>query len=162
MSVDPPQAGASSSGGHDLGHPAGAEGAMRRLDPHEHRPATGARRTTTLQVRSDRGTGIRGQWETFETICFATHDDLTGSPIDVVKRQSGDLTRPQAETDQHGQDREVATAVLRAAVAGRQKAPDLVGTQSLGQAGQLPAGDRRHCKGERPLDHALDMKKAEQ
>ncbi len=162
MGMDPPQAGASGGGGHDLGHPAGAEGAMRRLDPYEHRPATGTRRTTAFEISSDRLTDIRGQWEAFRTICFASHDDLAGSPIDVVKRQPGDLARPQAKTDQHGQDREVATAVLRAAVAGRQKASDLVGIQSLGQADQSPAGDRRHCKGERSLDHAVDMKKAEQ
>jgi hypothetical protein len=79
-----------------------------------------------MQIRSDGFTHVPGQWEAFGTTCFATHDDLAGSPIDVFKRKLGDFGRPQAETDRHGQDRNVAAAVLSAAVAGRQKAPDLV------------------------------------
>jgi hypothetical protein len=86
MSVDLSKAGASSGGGHHLGHPAGAEGAVRRLDPHEYSPATGGRRTPAAQVRSYRFTDVRGQWETFDTVGFATHDDFTGSPIDIVER----------------------------------------------------------------------------
>src|SRR3954447_10789814 len=162
MRMDPPQAGASGGGAHDWGHPVGAEGAMRRLDAHEHRPASGTCRTAAFETRGDRLTDVRGQWEAFRTICFASHDDLPGSPIDVVKRQPGGLASPQAETDKHGQYGKVATAFLCAAVAGLQKAPNLVGTQSFGQADQSPAGDRRHCKGERPFDYTFNMKKAEQ
>jgi hypothetical protein len=162
MSIDLPKPGAPGGGSHHLGHPAGAESAMRRLDPYEYRPPVGRCRTAAVQVRSDRFTDVTGQRETFGTICFATHDDLAGSPIDVFECKLGDLGRPQAETDQHGQDRKVATAILGAAVAGRQQAPDLVRLQSLGQSNQSPTGDRRHSRGEWPLHFALDMKKAEQ
>ena len=65
MSVDPPKAGASSGSGHHLGHPAGAEGAMRRLDPYEYRPPVGRCRTAVAQVRSDRFTDIPRQGEAF-------------------------------------------------------------------------------------------------
>ena len=162
MSVDPPKARPSSGGGHDLGYPDGAEGTMRRLDPYEHRPAMGARRTAAMQVRSERFTDVSGQRETFGTIRFAMHDDLTGSPIDIIERKRGNFASPQAETDQHGQDREVAAAVPSAAVAGRQKTPNLVRIQSPGQSGQSPGGDRWHCRCQRPLDCALDVKKAEE
>jgi hypothetical protein len=162
MSVDLPKAGASSGGSHDLGHSAGAERAMRRLDPDEYRPAMGARRTAAVKVHSHRFTDVRGQWETFDTICFTTHNDLAGSPIDILERKLGDFGRPQAETDQHAQDREVAAAVPSAAVAGHQKALDLVRVQSLGQSRQSPTSHRWHCTGQRPLDFAFHMKKAEQ
>ena len=120
---------------------------MRSLDPYEYRSAMSARRPTAMQVRSDRFTDVRGQRETFGTICFTTHNDLAGSPIDIVERKLGDFGRPQAETDQHGQDREVAAAVLSVAVTGRLKAPDLVRIQSLGQSSQSPTGDRWHGRG---------------
>src|SRR5271165_1802233 len=118
MSIDLPKAGASTGSSHHLGHPAGTERAMRRLDPYEYRPPVGRCRTAAVQVRSDRFTDVRGQWQTFGTVRFATHDDLAGSPIDVVERKLGDFGRPQAETDQHGQDCEVAAAIAGAAVAG--------------------------------------------
>jgi hypothetical protein len=119
MSIDLPEAGASSGSSHHLGHPAAAERAMGRLDPYEYRPPEGRCRTAAVQVRSDRFTDVSGQREAFGAICFATHDDLSGSPIDVFERKLGDFGRPQAETGQHGQDREVAAAILGAAVAGR-------------------------------------------
>jgi hypothetical protein len=87
MSVDLPKAGASSGGGDDLGHPGRTEWAMRSLDPYEYRSAMSARRPTAMQVRSDRSTDVRGQRETFGTICFTTHNDLAGSPIDIVERK---------------------------------------------------------------------------
>jgi hypothetical protein len=90
---------------------------MRRLEPHQYRPPAGGRRTPAAQIRSDRFTDVRGQWQTFGTVCFAAHDDFTGSPIDIVARWLGDFARPQAETDQGGQDREVAAAIPDAAVA---------------------------------------------
>ena len=145
MSVDLPKAGAPSRGGHHLSHPAGAERAMRSLDPDEYRPAPGARRTAAVQVSSYRFTDVPGQWETFVTVGFTVHHDLAGSPIDVVQCKVGDFGRPQAETDQHGQDREVAAAIRGAAVAGFHKAPDLVGIQSLGQGS--PANRRQATDG---------------
>jgi hypothetical protein len=109
-----------------------------------------------VQVSSYHFTNVPGQWETLVTICFAMHHDLAGSPIDIVERKVGDFGRPQAEADQHGQDREVAAAIPRAAVAGCQKAPDLVGIQSLGQPGQSPTSDRWHCGGQRARPGAGD------
>jgi hypothetical protein len=131
MSVNLPKAGASSGGGHDLGHPAGTKRTMRSLGPYEYRPAMGARWTAAMQVRSHRFTDVRGQRQTFGTVRFTTHDDFAGSPIDIVEYKLGDFARPQAEPDQHGQDREVAAAVLGVAVAGCQKASDLVRIQAL-------------------------------
>jgi hypothetical protein len=160
--MDPPKASASSGSGHHLGYPAGAERAMRSLDPYEYRPPMGSCRTPAVQVSSDRFTDIPRQGEAFSTIGFTSDDDLASTPIDIVDRKLGDFGRPQAETDQHGQDRKVAAAVLSAAVAGRQQAPDVVRLQSLGQSNQSPTGDRRHGRGKRSLHFALDMKKAEQ
>jgi hypothetical protein len=101
MSVDLPKAGASSGGSHDLGHSAGAERAMRRLDPDEYRPAMGARRTAAVKVHSHRFTDVRGQWETFDTVCFTTHNDLAGSPIDWSASLATSTARKPRRTNMH-------------------------------------------------------------
>jgi hypothetical protein len=158
MGIDLPKAGAS-SGSSQLGHPAGAERAMRRLDPYEYRPPVGRCRTAAKQIRSDRLTDVPGQWQTFVTICFAMHHDLAGSPIDVVERKLGDFGRPQAETDQHGQDREVAAAIQGAVVAGCQKAPDLIGIQSFWAV--RPIADRRRMARQRRATARLCLRHEE-
>ena len=106
---------------------------MSSLDAHEYRPALGTCGTAAAQVCRHRFADVRRQWKMFNTASFTAHDDLAGSPIDIVKTKLGDFARPQAETDQHGHDREVAAAVSSAAVARCQKPPDLVGViQPLG------------------------------
>ena len=122
----------------------------------------GARWPAAVQVRSHRFTDVRGQWQTFGTVRFTTHEDFAGSPIDIVEHKLSDFARPQAEPDQHGQDREIAAAVVSVAIAGCQKAVDLVRIQALGQPGQSPPGDRWHRGSQRPLDYAFDMEEAEQ
>src|SRR3954465_1769338 len=143
MSIDLAKAGPSGCRGDDLGDPAAGEGAMRSLAPPEYRPARRACGPAVAQIRSHRFTDVRRQRETLGTVCFAADDDLAGPPLHIVVPKLGDFARSYAETDQHGQDRVITATVGSTAVTRRQKMPDLVRLQPLGQPNQTPAGDPR-------------------
>ncbi|MBW6506505.1 MAG: hypothetical protein K0B00_07125 [Rhodobacteraceae bacterium] len=96
------------------------------------------------------------------TIALAWHADRARAPVDVVEPEPRDLVTPQAEADEQGQNGQIAVANNRAGIAGRKKAPHLIGFKPLGQPGQPAAQDRRHGRDERAFRHALHMQKAEE
>lgn len=162
VGVDPAEPGAATGGGHDLQHASACEGIVGRPDSHKYCPALGGPGTAVAQIGRHRFADIGRQGKVFDAASFAPYENLTGPPIQVVKLELGDFPRPQAETNQHGQDREVAAAVRRIAAAGRQQALNLVAIQSLWQPSQSPTGDRGHASGKRSRDETLDMKEREQ
>ena len=117
MSMDAPEAGASSGGSHNLAYPLGAEGTMRRLDPHEYRPSLGlvgrlwCRYAATASPTSV-GNGRRSvHFPLPRTTISPARQSISSSP------KRGDFARPHAKTDQHCQDGDVAAAIPSAAIA---------------------------------------------
>ena len=95
-------------------------------------------------------------------IALAAEGDRARAPVDIVKREPGDLAAPQAEPDQQGQNRQIAAADWCAGIACGKKAPHLIGLEPLGQPGEPAAGDHRHGTDERPFRDAVQMQKAEE
>jgi hypothetical protein len=160
--MDSPEARPFGSIGHDIAHGAGAEMPMRGLDPYKYRATLSAGRTTMLQILGNSPSDVCGQWDAFDTVRLSAHDDLAGSPIDIVQPELGHLTRPQAETDQHCQNGDVAAAASRGSVARHKEATDLVRVQTFRQSDQSPAGSRWHGRDQRAFDDAIEMEEAEQ
>ncbi len=117
MSMNAPEAGALSGLSHNLGHPLGTEVAMRRLDPHEYRPSLGALGTAVVQIRSHRSANVCRQRQALGRLSFTAHNDLAGTPVDIVEPKRGDFASSHAETDRHGQDGDVAATIQSAAIA---------------------------------------------
>ncbi len=72
------------------------------------------------QPAGQRLTDIGRQREPFLPATLAADDDLTGPPVQVRELQSCDLARPQAQSGQQRQDREVPAAEGRAPIAAGQ------------------------------------------
>jgi hypothetical protein len=87
--------------------------------------------------------------------------DLTGTPVDVIKREVGDLANPHPQPCEEHHDRVVPPSDDRAAVTGIQDPPHLTGSDPLRQSRQANAGDRRHRPGQRPLELSLAVKESE-
>jgi len=160
--MDSPEARPLGSIGHHVAHRAGAEMPMRGLDPYEYRPTLSAGRATVLQIFGNRSSDVCRQWDAFDTVRLTAHDDLAGSPINIVQPELGHLTRPQAETDQHCQDGDVAATAPRGSGGRREEAADLVRIQTFRQSDQSPAGSRWHGRDQGPRDDAIKMEEAEQ
>jgi hypothetical protein len=136
MSMDPTEAAPFCGAGNNHAHRGTGERMVGRYGPYEYCTALRVYRTAVAQVCCQRFSDIRGQWESFCTVAFTLcDDDLAGSPIDVVKLKLGDFTRPQTQTNKHGQDRKVTATASSGGVAGREKALHLVRGQSLRQSG---------------------------
>ncbi len=90
---------------------------MRRLDPHEYRPSLGTRGTAVVQIRSHRSTNVCRQRQTLGTLSFTAHNNLAGTPVDIVEPKRGDFARSHAKTEQHCQDGDVPAAIPSAAIA---------------------------------------------
>ena len=60
VGMDVPQTSASSSGGDNVCHPAGAEGVVRSIDPHEHASDFSIGQTTAAQVSGYRCANVGG------------------------------------------------------------------------------------------------------
>ncbi|WP_245435226.1 hypothetical protein [Mesorhizobium sp. WSM3879] len=152
VGVDPAEPGAAIGGGHDLRHASACEGIVGRPDSHKYCPALGGPGTAVAQIGRHRFADIGRQGKVFDAASFAPYENLTGPPIQVVKLELGDFPRPQAETNQHSQDREVAAAVRRIAAAGRQQALNLVAIQSLGNpANRRPATEGTQAARDRAM-----------
>lgn len=79
------------------------------------------------QVCSQCLADVRRQRETLDAIAFASDDELTGAPIEVIESQRADLTGAQAETYEEHQDGEVSPARPRSSIARRQETLDFAG-----------------------------------
>ena len=160
MSMDPPEAGALGGGRHHVAHAAGAERAMRSLDADKYRPPRALAGRPLCRYSSHRFTDVPWQRNTFDTICFATHDDFAGSPIDVVESS---LATSAARKPRRTSMVRIAKSrqPFRGVVAGRQQAPDLVRIQSLGQPSQSPTSDRWHGRDQKLLNNAVEMQEPE-
>ena len=94
-------------------------------DPDEDRPALTALGATVEQPGCHRFTDVGGKGQTLDTVALAAHDDLTCPPIDVVEFECGDLAGAQSETREGGQEGEITSTYVCAAVTGRQELPYL-------------------------------------
>ncbi len=61
---------------------------------------------------------------------LAVHNDLAGTPLQVVETQRRHFGGAQAETGQRGDDREVAAPAESPAIASGEQAPDVVGLEA--------------------------------
>jgi hypothetical protein len=114
VGLDSPETGLLRGISHYVAHATGTEVPMWRFDSNKYCSPLGARRTAMLQILGHCAADIRGQRDTFEAVCFAAHDDFTGSPVDIVQPELRYFARPQTETDQNGQNGDVpATAPRR-------------------------------------------------
>ena len=121
---------------------------MRGLRTQKHRPVLRRVRAPVLQVGDDPLPDIDRQRQPINPVAFAAHGDLAAAPVDVVQAQRGDLTDPQAQAQQHRQDRQIPAAGRGALVATGQQRPHLLVVQRHGQAGQRPPGRRGHRRGQ--------------
>ena len=67
-----------------------------------------------LQVGGERPADVDGQRQPVAPAALADHDQLPGTPIDVLERQRRDLAGAQSQPHQQRQDRVVAAADRRA------------------------------------------------
>lgn len=135
---------------------------MRGLDPHEHAAPLRRGGSPTAQVAGDSLTHVRGQRESLGPVALAPHKNLTGTPVDVVQPQDGDLTGAQPEPGQQQQHRVVASPDCTATVTYSQQTPYLLGFERLWQARQLPSRHRRDRTGQRRRNPALDVQVVQQ
>lgn len=162
MRVDAPEVGAPGGIRYNTAHPAWSKGMMRREVPHKDRPALGVRRSGMAQVFGQSPADIRRKGHQLVAVALAAHADRARAPVDVVEPEPRDLVTPQAEADEQGQNGQIAVANNRAGIAGRKKAPHLIGFKPLGQPGQPAAQDRRRDRDKRALGNAVQMQKAEE
>ena len=59
-------------------------------------------------VRNKSFADVREQWQLVYEPTFAVDDDLTRTPVNVVKLERDDLSRPQAKSGQQEQDRVIS------------------------------------------------------
>ena len=123
-----------SSADHDCEHSARGQRLVRSSHAQEEMPGFGGG-TGTAQIGRDGAPDIDRQGQAFVPVPFAPHDDLASAPVDVIQFQGGDLAGAQAQSDEHGQDREVTPAGRGAAVTGGQQLLRLADFQRFGQAG---------------------------
>jgi hypothetical protein len=157
MRMDAPETRAPGGIRHDGAYTARPKRVMRREVPDEHGPALGVCGSCAFQVFGHPVTDIRRKRQPFHTASLAGHDHRASTPVDIVQRQPDNLTAPKTEPDQQGQDRQVAAADGCAAIAGREKAPHLIGLEPLGQPGQPATQDRRHGRDKRPFRDAVQI-----
>ena len=81
---------------HDRGHTTRGQGPMRCSHPDEHRHAQ-ARWPAPGQPGDNRLADIDGQRQPVAASTFASHEQITGSPVDVAQLQSGDFPGPQPQ-----------------------------------------------------------------
>lgn len=83
--------------------------------------------TAASQVCSQCFADVRRQRETLDAIAFASDDELTGAPIEVIEAQPADLAGAQAETYEQHQDGEVSPTRARPSIARRHETLDFAG-----------------------------------
>ena len=83
---------------------------MRRPNAQEHAAAS-LDGTAAQRVRGDRLADIGGIGSRSSRACLAAHDDLPGPPIEVIQAQARRPRRPQPESGEQHQHREVTRAV---------------------------------------------------
>ena len=99
--------------GDNLGHAAGAEGAMGRFDADEHGAVCGGRRPTTTQIGDHRLTDVNGPRQLLDLTAFPTNDDRAGTPIDVLETKPGDFSRSHAKASEYREHGEIAAPLVR-------------------------------------------------
>src|SRR5262249_48902389 len=75
-------------------------------------------------------------------------------PVEAAQVHAGGLAGAQPQPGQQREDREVSAAGLGIAIAAAQQQTGLSGPQPPGQGSKLAVGDRRHRRGELPVDPA--------
>ena len=133
---------------------------MRGFDSDKYCPPLGADRTATLEILGHGAADVRGQWNAFDRVRLGANDNFAGSPVDIVQPELGYFARPHTETDQHGENGDVSAAAPRGVVARREKASNLVGSQSLGSpTNRRPATDGTADEG--VFNDAVEMQEPE-
>jgi hypothetical protein len=112
------EARARSGGSHRVCNTDGRECAVRGPCTYKHGAALRGIGSTALKIRCQRFADIRRQRKAFETPTFASDDELTCAPVDVVKIEHTYLASTQAQTREQHQDCEIATAATGAPIAG--------------------------------------------
>jgi hypothetical protein len=73
------------SGDHDVADPTAREALVWRMHSHEHSAVLGGRRTACLQVVREGLTNICRQGKSLGPPTLSTHENLSGTPIDVIE-----------------------------------------------------------------------------
>jgi hypothetical protein len=115
--VDSPEPGPLAGIGDDIAHATRGEMPVRRFDPDKNRSALGAGRPSIPQIFRHCFADVGGQWEAFDAVPLAAHDDLAGPPVDIVQLKLCHFAGAHAEADQYRQYGDIPTATARMAVA---------------------------------------------
>jgi hypothetical protein len=89
---------------------------VRRSGPGEHEPAV-AVRPAVAQPRDDRLADVDRERQPLLAAALAADHEFARAPVDVLQSQRGDLADAQPQPREQHQDREVAAADRRLAVA---------------------------------------------
>ena len=121
-----------------------------------------ARGTAAAEIRRDRLADVGRGWQPLCPVALARDDELARPPVEGIDREPRHLARPQPETDEEGEDREVSTPRRTAPIARGEEALDLGAGESARQLGQTPGCDSGNARGERTRQDPLDVEEAKQ
>jgi hypothetical protein len=116
--------------------------------------------TNVTQIVDQRRADVRRQRQSPQPLALAADENLAPFPIQIVQGQGDDFSGAQTEARQNQQDRIVALADWRAAIARRKHPLDLFRRERLGQMRQAPVSDPRHSASEIRRDRAPLLQKA--
>ncbi|SAL07713.1 hypothetical protein AWB81_08247 [Caballeronia arationis] len=105
---------------------------LRSLHPNEH-PTRRTRGTDVTKIARQCRANLRGHWQAFQSLTFASNNYLAVLPVQIVQRHRQHLAAPQPESGQEQQDRIVALAGRCAAIAAGEQSFNLIGKQRAGQ-----------------------------
>ncbi len=114
-----------------------------------------------LQVGDEGFADVGGQGKRVHPRPLAANPKFSSGPVDVVQPQAGHLVRPQPQTRQQRQDREVSGPHRRRPVERMQKGIDVLAGQGAWQL-LSAARHRRHRRGERPVRQPRHVEEAQQ
>lgn len=134
---------------------------MRGERAEEHLAAPGVR-APVVKVRDERFADLVPQRQPLSRRTLAANRQLTGVPVDVVQPEGRDLARAQAKARRQREDREVASADRRGAVAAVKQPGHLLRLERPRQRAQAPTSDARHRANPRNWHPAGDMQEDKQ
>src|SRR6266446_6388932 len=112
------------------------------------------RRTNVTQIVHQRRTHIFRQRQSLKSLTLAAYHDLAVFPVRVVQGHSEHFATAQTESSQKQQNRVIALAGRRVAIAALKQSLNLFGRERLWQMRQSPVSDARHAGEKIGLDRS--------
>ena len=127
---------------NDRSHPGRPDRPRRRMLAQKHQLTLVM--AAEHQVCNERLPDIVGERQSGALMTLPVDLDLSGSPMQILDRESGGLDRAQPQPRQEHQDREVANAHPTRAITRLKHPLNRRACRELGDARLAPAPDRRH------------------